>query len=175
VSAIVYAFGYRVDTCSGWESIANGAVQCELLGIQNLISVRIARYNLGMLCVGKCDLKQNRKQGQFRRESYQEDTAANQIWWCLKRVSQSPLPPPGFTFHSLQGSEVKPDTLFKFHFERTIPKDTITSGADKVETKVQIVRSDDDDAPPYITSGTVSSPIPCPKPPNHKNLCTLKN
>jgi hypothetical protein len=75
---------------SGWESIANGAVQCELLGIQNLIPVRIARYNLGIECSSHYDPTRHRLADKYMCEWRQVPMAKNQVEWCLHRVLMTP-------------------------------------------------------------------------------------
>jgi hypothetical protein len=71
----------------GWESIANGAVQCELLGIKNLISVRIARYNFGIACNRPFDPSRHRLEDKYICSYRHVERANNQVNWCLRRVS----------------------------------------------------------------------------------------
>ena len=36
-------------TFPSWESIANGAVRCEAIGIGNIVSPRVSRFNVGIV------------------------------------------------------------------------------------------------------------------------------
>jgi hypothetical protein len=36
-------------TFPSWESIANGAVRCEAIGIGNIVSLRVSRFNVGIV------------------------------------------------------------------------------------------------------------------------------
>lgn len=70
---------------TAWESVAHGAVRCEVLGLGSIVSLRIARYNVGF--------NQNRKweEGKYlpqmkRPDEYYGGFCVNEaIKWVMKR------------------------------------------------------------------------------------------
>jgi hypothetical protein len=118
----------------GWESIANGAVQCELLGIQNLISVRIARHNFGISCNQLFDASRHRQEDKYICSYRHTERAKNQVKWCLHR-----------------GDEVRPGKEVRFRFQDIILPRDINDATNKVLIHAKIVRSEEDDPPSHHT------------------------
>lgn len=69
-----------------WESVAHGAVRCEILGYSSTVSMRVARYNIGWLISLPWDDNRGFRPEQKYRHEYDGAFRANNcVEWMLRR------------------------------------------------------------------------------------------
>ena len=74
------------DARARWESIANGAVRCEVLGLEGLLTLRVARINIGLEHSAVWDSGEHLPEHKFKCQYTGRWRARDQIFWLLRRV-----------------------------------------------------------------------------------------
>ena len=101
-----------------WESIANGAVRCEAMGIGNIVSFRIARFNLGMTYNAHFVDGRDTPEQRYVSEFDGSVMAKDQVKWYLTKVTTiSSARPSSLSLTSIQGDRIKPGQEIDFKLE----------------------------------------------------------
>jgi hypothetical protein len=150
-----------------WESIANGAVRCEAIGIGKIVSLRIARFNVGMVYDTVWD--EHRDFDVPERKYVSDFTGAvmvsHRMKWYLRRVS---LPVESRICHYLatladpliQGERIQPG--FQVDFPITLDfYDYQWRGKTEFALTAELMQSSEDDAPSRTTAREYTLLIMC--------------
>lgn len=129
---------------SAWESVAKGAVRCEVLGLGGIISLRIARYNIGFTEHRQWTEGKYLANQKYFDEFYGHWRAKNCVCWVLRR-----------------NDELKADTQVDFtrwcrFWEDEVDRVSTSKTRRKLYCRIELIASQEDNAPDRPTSKTRS-------------------
>lgn len=128
---------------TAWESVAHGAVRCEVLGLGSIVSLRIARYNVGFTQTQKWVEGKYPASMKEVDEFYGGFCVHKGIKWAMKR-----------------GDKMETDKTFNikqtcYVYEHNIDKIVASSSKKKEQMfRYDFLASPEDNAPEYITKQT---------------------
>jgi hypothetical protein len=137
-----------------WESIANGAVRCEVLGLEGLLALRVARVNIGLLHTTGWRSSEHLSEHRYTCSYTGNWRADKQIFWLLRRVRSHPpdLRSTSLLAHSQQHDRIKPNHRMDYEMIERVFEDEIP--ADKIKIYFGLVRSEADNPLGYVIPGT---------------------
>jgi len=120
---------------TSWESVATGAVRCELLGFGNVVSIHRSRLHYGIAVVQWFVPGKHLLEDKYCCPYEGVYKATNQVEWLVSK-----------------GQEIKNGHSTLFDFETLFTEDEYDLASDVIEGVAVILRSDEDQAPSRRTA-----------------------